>query len=134
LAPELGLILACAVDAPDAPLLFHCAAGKDRTGLVASVVLGVLGVPHDTIVEDYRLTSDHYAPRRLEALSTVLARHGVAPDRVRHLVEVRTAVLEGALAHLHDRWGGYDGYAVGAAGVEPDLPDRPRAALTVAGG
>jgi protein-tyrosine phosphatase len=39
------------------PAVFHCAAGKDRTGLVAMLVLGALGVGHDDIVEDYALTS-----------------------------------------------------------------------------
>jgi protein-tyrosine phosphatase len=43
---------------PDAlPAVFHCAAGKDRTGLLAMLVLGAVGVGHDDIVEDYALTS-----------------------------------------------------------------------------
>ena len=37
--------------------MFHCAAGKDRTGLLAMLVLGALGVSHDDIVEDYALTA-----------------------------------------------------------------------------
>lgn len=37
----------------DRPLLFHCAAGKDRTGIVAAVVLGLVGVDDDAIVTDY---------------------------------------------------------------------------------
>ena len=44
--------------APDAvPAVFHCAAGKDRTGLLAMLILGTLGVDHADIVEDYALTS-----------------------------------------------------------------------------
>ena len=42
--------------AGDAPALFHCAAGKDRTGLVAAVLLGALGVRDEDIVEDYAAT------------------------------------------------------------------------------
>jgi protein-tyrosine phosphatase len=38
------------------PLLFHCAAGKDRTGIVAMLVLAVAGVPDDLIAKDYSLT------------------------------------------------------------------------------
>jgi protein-tyrosine phosphatase len=130
LVPEVRLILELALDAVERPVLFHCAAGKDRTGLVAAVLLGTLGVPDETIVEDYELTTTHYAPRRLEALGPLLAAHGVTPARVGHLVEARTAVLRGALRHLHERWGGYDGYATAAVGVPPDLPVRLRAALT----
>jgi protein-tyrosine phosphatase len=39
-----------------APLVFHCSAGKDRTGVAAALILTVLGVPRTTIVEDYCLT------------------------------------------------------------------------------
>jgi len=39
-----------------APLVFHCAAGKDRTGVAAALILSLLGVPNDTIIEDYLLT------------------------------------------------------------------------------
>lgn len=38
------------------PLVFHCASGKDRTGLLAALVLTLLGVPEDTVVEDFTLT------------------------------------------------------------------------------
>ncbi len=44
------------------PVLFHCAAGKDRTGAVAALVLAVLGVPVDDIVADYVLTEAGLAP------------------------------------------------------------------------
>ena len=40
------------------PALFHCAAGKDRTGIVAAVLLGALGVRDEDIVEDYAATRD----------------------------------------------------------------------------
>ncbi|RJQ73818.1 tyrosine-protein phosphatase [Pseudonocardiaceae bacterium YIM PH 21723] len=38
------------------PALFHCAAGKDRTGVLAALTLRLLGVPAETVVEDYALT------------------------------------------------------------------------------
>lgn len=41
------------------PILFHCAAGKDRTGFAAASLLKILGVPHDRIVEDYLLTNQY---------------------------------------------------------------------------
>jgi protein-tyrosine phosphatase len=40
------------------PAVFHCAAGKDRTGILAALVLGALGVPHDVVAEDYGLSRD----------------------------------------------------------------------------
>ncbi len=38
------------------PLVFHCVAGKDRTGLIAALLLDLLGVPDETIAQDYQLT------------------------------------------------------------------------------
>jgi protein-tyrosine phosphatase len=43
--------------ADESPLLFHCSAGKDRTGVVAAVVLGLLGVGHEEIAADYHLSA-----------------------------------------------------------------------------
>ena len=40
------------------PAVFHCAAGKDRTGILAALVLGLLGVPDEVIAEDYALSRD----------------------------------------------------------------------------
>lgn len=44
------------------PVLFHCAAGKDRTGVIAAVLLQLLGVSDEDIVADYLLSADHLAP------------------------------------------------------------------------
>ena len=40
------------------PAVFHCSAGKDRTGILAALVLGFLGVPRDVIVDDYALSAE----------------------------------------------------------------------------
>jgi len=69
------------------PMVFHCAAGKDRTGIVAAVVLGLLGVPDDTIVADYALS--HGAMARLDEY---VAR--VSPDAARARARYPTSVVE----------------------------------------
>lgn len=47
----------------ETPLLFHCAAGKDRTGVAAAIVLSLLGVSYPQIIEDYLLTEQQLAGR-----------------------------------------------------------------------
>lgn len=49
-------ILAVLSDPSAYPALFHCSAGKDRTGVVAAVLLGIMGVPDDAIIVDYALS------------------------------------------------------------------------------
>jgi protein-tyrosine phosphatase len=45
------------LEEPDQPLLFHCMAGKDRTGAVAAIILNMVGVPRELIEEDYLFTN-----------------------------------------------------------------------------
>ncbi len=51
------------------PLLFHCAAGKDRTGVAAALVLSLLGVSEDQIIDDYLLTQSELENRVEQWLS-----------------------------------------------------------------
>jgi protein-tyrosine phosphatase len=59
------------------PAVFHCAAGKDRTGLLAMLLLGAVGVGHDDIVEDYALTS--VTMEAFKAAAAARAPEGVDP-------------------------------------------------------
>ena len=73
---------------PDAlPAVFHCAAGKDRTGLLAALLLGSLGVSHDDIVDDYSLTvagMDRFRAWADRELARVERANGVDAARVHH--------------------------------------------------
>lgn len=57
---------------PTGATLFHCTAGKDRTGLAAALILSALNVPRETIVEDYMLTVKYYDT---ESLITLVEGH-----------------------------------------------------------
>lgn len=54
-APSYKVLFA-RIAAGDVPVVFHCTAGKDRTGVAAALLLDLLGVPRETIVEDFALT------------------------------------------------------------------------------
>jgi protein-tyrosine phosphatase len=53
---ELAQALAAIASAESAPVVIHCAAGKDRTGLLAALVLALVGVDDEDIIADYALT------------------------------------------------------------------------------
>jgi protein-tyrosine phosphatase len=55
-APNFVRALAANADAPDGAVVFHCTGGKDRTGLIAALVLRLAGAPIDQIAHDYALT------------------------------------------------------------------------------
>jgi len=66
-------------------------------------------------------------------MTATMAEHGVTEDRLRPLLEARRPVLAAMIAHLHERWGGFDAYAREHLGIEPDLVARLRGDLLVAG-
>jgi protein-tyrosine phosphatase len=54
------------------PVLYHCAAGKDRTGVMSALLLSRLGIDRDTIVADFRLSEQVGLPGSLEAMEALL--------------------------------------------------------------
>jgi protein-tyrosine phosphatase len=61
---EIRAALEVIADADSAPLAFHCKSGKDRTGIIAALILTLMGVPETQIVADYALT-EQFRPRFL---------------------------------------------------------------------
>jgi protein-tyrosine phosphatase len=104
------------------PVVFHCTAGKDRTGFAAALLLSVLGVERDTILHDYLLTNQLY--RRSPALE------GAAPAHVTDVVwSVQPAFLQAAFDAMERDYGGLSGYLAGPVGLQADDIEQLRHAL-----
>jgi protein tyrosine/serine phosphatase len=112
------------------PAVFHCTAGKDRTGMVAALVLSLVGVPDDVIVHDYTLTDD----RMVHVMERIRA-SGDFPQPVTPMLErvgrAEAASMESFLGALHERYDGAEGWARGA-GVSDDTLASLREVLVVA--
>ena len=109
--------------AQDTPMLVHCTAGKDRTGVVVALFLDLLAVPRPMIMEDYR-KSDIFGQNL--RVSGHLKRDlqntfGFVPpdDMVAILIGVQDDFLLSALDMVATRWGGIEGYFE-AAGVDAE--------------
>jgi protein-tyrosine phosphatase len=111
------------------PVVFHCTAGKDRTGLGAALLLGAVGVADDVIVEDYRLTDDFRSVHRLAEIAPQLEEQGLALDDLKVLFTSPAETMELTLAALDERWGGIEGYLTGPAGVSRQTLDDLAEAL-----
>jgi len=85
------------------PLVFHCAAGKDRTGIAAALILSALGVPREVVIEDYLLTGVHWKidPEHKSDLPG---------DVAAVLTGVDKAFLAAAFAAIDEDFGGIDNY------------------------
>lgn len=111
------------------PALFHCTAGKDRTGLAAALLLRVLGVSDRDILEDYELSNRYRGNRRIEQLRPRLEEAGVDLERVRAYLTAPRPALEAALEWIDAEHDGVDGYLARAAEVEPTVIERLRQLL-----
>ena len=111
------------IKAKHQPVLFHCAAGKDRTGVAAALILTALGVTPSTIMQDYLLSNQLYRSPNLGAIDI--------PDDVREaILKVRPSYLEAAFATMTDGWGGPDQYLEKALGVGTREREAIREAMT----
>ena len=112
----------------DGPLVFHCASGKDRTGLLAALVLSLLGVCEDQIAEDFALTE--LSTDRLVADWRAANPHRTLrwPGYGRAPAEV----IQLFLADLAARHGSVHRYATDQLGVTPELTARLRDRLLTA--
>ena len=114
--------------APDAlPAVFHCTAGKDRTGVLAALVLSLLGVDEGTVVADYALSGA--AMLRLRA--KLILKYPEGRETLENIDEVFSAdpgQMELLLDHLKDEYGSAEAYLAGV-GARPGLIERLRAVL-----
>jgi protein-tyrosine phosphatase len=106
---------------PDSyPLVFHCQAGKDRTGVLAALVLASVGVERGPIVDDYVLTAT-----RMDLIIGRLRRDPHFADRIDELppsvFTVEGATMERFLDGLDERYGGAHAWARAAGVAAADL-------------
>lgn len=105
--------------ASDAPLVFHCTAGKDRTGFAAALVLHALGVSADDVMRDYLLTNERFKPPGAE-------RYGLSLEVAQVLWRVQPEFLEAAMAAVAQDHGDTDTYLRDALGVGPQEREHLR--------
>lgn len=112
------------------PTLYHCTAGKDRTGWASAVILTLLGVPRETVMADYLASNDYLRAKNeatmamLGALPTPITRENLEP-----VLTVRAAYIEAAFAEVDKRYGSFDRYVREGLGLNDAEIDRLRTTL-----
>ena len=113
----------------DGAVLFHCAAGKDRTGVAAALLLSLVDVPDTTIVEDYALSETLLAPVLSEWLPR-MAERGIDEQRARAILAAKPDDMIATLAYIRARFGSSEGYLT-EVGVAASAISEVRAKLLV---
>jgi len=113
------------------PMLINCSAGKDRTGTGAALILAALGVPRNTIVEDYLLTNIHADWDWLTAQSrtTVGEMQRTMPDVIQPVLAADAAYIAMLFATLETEHGSVDGYLADILGVDAAMRETLREIL-----
>jgi protein-tyrosine phosphatase len=105
--------------AREGAVLFHCHAGKDRTGLIAALLLALASVPNATIADDYALSQVCLQPifdQRLRAEPDPAKR-----ERLARAIGAAPATMLGILAYLEEQHGGVERYLRAAGVAEADV-------------
>lgn len=84
------------------PLVFHCTAGKDRTGFAAALILLSLGVSNDDVMRDYLLTNERLKPKT--------EWKGLAPEVASVLYRVQPEFLDAAFEVVQQKYGDVETY------------------------
>ncbi len=119
-------IVSAIADAPEGAIVVHCQAGRDRTGIVSALMLGLAGIPHETIVDDYALSDTLIGPLNDEyaaSLETEAER-----EHFRQELRMVRHTMQGLLEHLDREYGGSEGY-LRAAGLPDDKIERLKGRL-----
>lgn len=106
------------------PLVFHCTGGKDRTGVVAALLLRTLGVDDEEIVADYS-RSQEYLAQLLRRYREQLVSSGLDAQAIAYLASSPPRRMRYTLGELDRRWGSTLDYLNGI-GVSADVIDGLR--------
>jgi protein-tyrosine phosphatase len=119
-------------DASSYPLVFHCAAGKDRTGVLAALVLSILGVDRSVIIEDYVITQT-----RMDLIMGRVRKEPDAEDRIaeipQFLFRAEVGTMTTFLDQLDRRFGGARKWALDAGVHESALQAMENLLVTGSG-
>jgi protein-tyrosine phosphatase len=106
---HVAAVLSVAAGARPGGVLFHCHAGKDRTGLITAMILGAAGVSRELIIQDYSFIHPAYFARRDQELFS----QDLTPDQ-REMVSVSSSIYPETMAltldYLDRQYGGVQGY------------------------
>ena len=104
-------------DGSKLPAVFHCTTGKDRTGWGAAALLTLLGVPKETVYEDYLRSNDYIIPAYQAVIDGFVAAGGEAsiPEAI---LGVKKEYLDAAFDEMERRYGSIEGYFSDGLGIE----------------
>lgn len=100
-------------------LLFHCTAGKDRTGIGAALLLYVLGVPYNTIVQDYEATNVYRQQENAQMITGMVAQMHISEQVAKDMASAKATYLQAAFDAINKQYGSVDAFMTKEIGLTP---------------
>jgi len=125
-AARFGALFEALADRARLPAVFHCHGGKDRTGIVAALLLLALGVDRETVLDDYETTSRYRTIVHQQDSLTKLLAMGVAPEAAGAVLGTPRWAMGEAIDAIESTYGGIGTYLTGQAGLSAASLDRLR--------
>ncbi len=119
-AAQIGELFTALAEDDGLPAVFHCHAGKDRTGLVAALLLDALGVDREVILDDYELTARYRRRTDQEPTLQKLLDYGLPPETAAGVLTTPRWAMQHALEDLDQNYGGVEEYLLGPTGMDGD--------------
>jgi len=121
-ARRIGELFSALTKRDGLPAVFHCHAGKDRTGLVAALLLEALGVERESILDDYELTARYRLRAQQDHTFDRLVKVGLAPEAAAGVLTAPRWAMAAALEYLDTAHQTIESYLTGPAAMSlPDL-------------
>jgi protein-tyrosine phosphatase len=109
-------------------VVFHCSAGKDRTGVVGAFLLDLLGVGRETIIDEYAITSTHLSEGFLSSITRSFADAGISGNLAATATTAPPELMQEVLKRIDKENGGVEAYLL-AHGMDPTTPQHLRERL-----
>jgi len=124
-APGIKYVLELVADRNRHPIAFYCTAGKDRTGIIAAIILALCKVPPEDIVQDYSLSANVYAEMNDHtAMVGALSQRSLDPKT---FLGAPPQVMRDTLENIEREYGSVEGYCTWI-GFGPDKQEKLRRA------
>ena len=117
-ATTIGELFSALTEPDGLPAVFHCHAGKDRTGLVAALLLEALGVERDAILDDYELTARYRLRAHQDQTFERMIKLGLAPEAAAGVLTAPRWAMLSALEYLDREYGNVERYLTGPAAMK----------------
>lgn len=118
--PEFSTLLKYLVTKEEGGFMYHCSAGKDRTGFTSAIILLALGVPKETVMRDY-LASNYYRAPHNKKLLRISFLVGINKEVLRPILTVYPQFINEAFVAIEEHYGSIDNYLKEGLGITDEM-------------